>query len=220
MRKGLLLVGGVGLGAGLMYACDPEKGKRRRALLRDQTSSILRETWVNIGKKSRDVRNRTRGLVAEVGTHFRCETVSNEVLEERVRSQMGRAVSESGDIEVLAQEGQVILRGVVPAGEADRLLRCVSGVRGVRGVENQLNVRGRHDAGHAEVRANGDGGAQHASKSLPTTARVFTTLAGSSLALYGARRRGVVGSVVGVVGMRMLTRGLGNTALHQSNGRK
>jgi hypothetical protein len=216
-----MLVGGVGVGAGLMYVCDPEKGRRRRALLRDRTSSILREARVNVGKKSRDVRNRVRGLVAEVSTHFRCDAVSNEVLEERVRSQMGRVVSEAGDIEVLANDGQVILRGVVPAGEVfERLLRRVSGVRGVRGVENQLNVRGRHDAGRAAVSANGDGGARHTSEGLPTRARVFATFAGSGLALYGARRKGIVGSVLGVIGMRMLTRGLGNAALHQSNGRK
>jgi hypothetical protein len=81
-------------------------------------------------------------------------------------------------------------------------------------VENQLNVRGRH----ATVSANGDGGARNTSEGLPTTARVFATFAGSGLALYGARRRGVVGSVVGVIGMRMLMRGLGNPQLHHGNG--
>ena len=209
---------GVGLGAGLMYVLDPDRGRRRRALLRDRASHTVGEALDALGKNGRDVRNRARGFVAEAGAHFRCEQVSDEMLAERVRSRMGHAVSEPGEIEVLTNEGQVTLRGVVPAGEVDRLLRRVSGVRGVRGVESQLNVKGRHDAGRDEGQANGHGVARRAPESLSAPARVLATVAGSSLALYGAKRRGVVGSVVGFIGMRVLTRGLGNSGLHRRDG--
>ena len=36
MNKGVALIGGVGLGAALMYIFDPDRGGRRRALIRDK----------------------------------------------------------------------------------------------------------------------------------------------------------------------------------------
>lgn len=215
MRKGLILIGGVGLGAGLMFAFDPEKGRRRRALLRDKRTRILGETRAVVDRSARAVRNRIRGLIAETAAAFRCETVSDAVLEERVRSKMGRVVSEPGQIEVLATDGQVTLRGVVPAVEADKLLSRVSRVRGVRGVESQLNVRGRHEIRHEPSRAGENGIAPHVSGEMSKAMRLFITITGSGLALYGARKRNVVGSTIGFIGMRMLTRGLGDAALGQ-----
>jgi hypothetical protein len=42
MNKALLLVGSLGLGAGLMYMLDPEKGSRRRELTRVQAEMYRR----------------------------------------------------------------------------------------------------------------------------------------------------------------------------------
>ncbi len=36
MNRQLSLLGGIGLGAALMYMVDPDRGKRRRALVRDK----------------------------------------------------------------------------------------------------------------------------------------------------------------------------------------
>ncbi len=41
MNKGLSMIGGVGLGAGLEYLFDPEVGNRRRAMLRDKAIHAL-----------------------------------------------------------------------------------------------------------------------------------------------------------------------------------
>src|SRR5919206_2586955 len=143
MRKEILLAGcGVGLGAGLMYVFDPVYGRRRRALIRDKAVHAAVASRVVLGRKARDVGNRVRGLVAEAGTHFGCEEVSDETLVARARSKLGRAVSKPEDIEVTASEGRVTLRGIVRSQEYDRLFRSVSKVRGVRGVENQLKLHG------------------------------------------------------------------------------
>jgi len=224
MRKAILLAGGLGVGAGLMlgagaglmYALDPDRGRRRRALLRDRATHAIGVARDTLDKKARDARNRARGLVAEAGAALTCEAVSDETLEERVRAQLGRAVSKPSDVEVLASEGKITLRGVVRAGEIERLLRRVSGVRGVREVESQLNVKGLH-GGH-DGAANGNNGAGHERAGMSAPARLLAAVAGSSLAIYGARRRGFVGSVAGIVGMRMLTRGLLNTGLQRGNG--
>ena len=215
MRKEILVAGGVGIGLGLMYVLDPVRGKRRRATLRDRTIHALRSTRVTLGKKAQDLGNRARGLAAEAGAALRREAVTDEVLEQRVRAQLGRAVSKPGDVEVLAAEGCVTLRGVVRAGEIERLLRRVSRVRGVRNVESQLNVKGLHATGHANGGANGKGVTSHASDRPSVPARFLATVAGGGLAFYGAKRRGVVGSLAGVVGMRMLRRAL---VPHPGNG--
>jgi hypothetical protein len=221
MRKVILLAGGAGLGAclgaGLMYVMDPERGRRRRAMLRDGARHAAGVTLDALDKKARDVRNRARGLLAEAGSRFRCEAVTDDVLEGRVRSQVGRAVSRAGDVEVIASEGRVTLRGVVRAGELERLLRRVSRVRGVREVESQLSVKGRR-GGRERGEAGGEAEVNGSRRGPSLPSRLLATAAGGGLALYGARRRGVVGSVVGVVGMRMLARGLVSPARQHGNG--
>ena len=39
MNRNLLLLGGIGLGAGLMYIFDPDRGRRRRATARDAAAA-------------------------------------------------------------------------------------------------------------------------------------------------------------------------------------
>lgn len=124
----LTLLGGVGLGAGLMYLLDPSGGGQRRALVRN---------------KSVDMGNRTRGLAARAGSRLRRDDASDAVLEARVRSKMGRAVSHASAITVDAREGQIVLSGNVLAAELDGLLSAVQSVRGVQSVENRLEV---HDS--------------------------------------------------------------------------
>lgn len=135
---------GVILGAGLMYMLDPDRGKRRRALLRDQMvhgAHELQEAGDRIEGKTRDLGNRARGAVAEARSHLRREEVDDSVLEARVRSEIGRVVSNPGAIQVVAERGRVTLSGPVREDEAEELLSTVSSVRGVGSVENRLDAR-------------------------------------------------------------------------------
>ena len=210
MRNGILVAGcGVGLGAGLMFVFDPVYGKRRRGLIRDKVTHAAFASRDVLGKRARYIGNRARGLAAEAGAHLRRERVSDETLAARVRSKLGRAVSKSGDIEVLASEGRVTLRGIVPAQEAERLLRRVSKVRGVLDLENQLKVKRRHGEAAGGERANGNGA--HDGRGHLAPGRLLAAAAGSALALYGAKRRDAVGTVVSVLGVRILRRGLHDT---------
>ncbi len=65
LAKGLLLLGGIGLGAGLMYMLDPDRGRRRRALVRDQLTSASNRASKALGRASRDLSNRAQGVVAQ-----------------------------------------------------------------------------------------------------------------------------------------------------------
>ena len=134
MNKKQILYTGLGLGAGLMYVLDPDRGRRRRALVRDMATHLVHTTDDALGTTWRDVRNRMRGLAAEATTLFTRETVSDEVLVERVRARLGRVVSHPHAIAVTAEHGRVTLRGPIFAHEVDPLLKCVYTVRGVAGV--------------------------------------------------------------------------------------
>jgi gas vesicle protein len=59
------LLAGVGIGAAAMYLLDPEEGRRRRALLRDQLMKAQRVTSEAMETRSRDMANRASGVAAE-----------------------------------------------------------------------------------------------------------------------------------------------------------
>ena len=63
MNKAAIVLTGVGVGAGLMYILDPDRGRRRRALARDKATSTWNRSEKYVGTMSRDLANRSRGLV-------------------------------------------------------------------------------------------------------------------------------------------------------------
>jgi osmotically-inducible protein OsmY len=135
-----ILVGGLGLGAALMYVLDPERGKRRRAVVRDKALSGARRAGNRVAAKSRDAANRVRGAAAEVKSLTRSDEADDFVLEERVRAAIGRVVARPPSIDVAAIAGTVLLSGAVRTDELDDLLSAVRGVPGVADVENRLEM--------------------------------------------------------------------------------
>ena len=141
MNKGAALVGGVGLGAALMYFFDPDRGKRRRALVRDKIEAAENKMGEYASKMSRDIRNRAYGLAAETKSIFQHEDVPDGVLVDRVRAKLGRYPVHVGTIEVTASNGAVTLSGPIAAEALPKVLRATKFVRGVKEVDNQLDVR-------------------------------------------------------------------------------
>lgn len=143
--QSLLMLGGIGLGAGLMYVFDPRAGKRRRALAYNKLRSYWHTTSDLMTKTVRDAGNRTRGLVAEARTQLSgTARASDTVLAERVRARLGHVVSQSKAISITADQGRVTLKGAVPDDEVNGLLAAVEAVPGVNVVINQLEVRRDH----------------------------------------------------------------------------
>jgi len=134
------LLAGAAIGAGIMYLLDPDGGRRRRALLRDQIVTAAHKTSDAVDATSRDVTNRARGVVAELRGRLRRERVSDEVLRERVRARIGSVVGHAGSLDTHVDDGRVTLRGPVLSEEVERLLRRVRSVRGVEDVVNELEV--------------------------------------------------------------------------------
>ena len=141
MNKGVALVGGVGLGAALMYFFDPDRGGRRRALVRDKVGAAGNKVGCYAEKMSHDIRNRAYGVVAETKSFLTHEDVPDETLVDRVRSKLGHYDVSLGAVEVQATNGTVILSGTIPASEELKILKAVRRARGVKRVESQLRLR-------------------------------------------------------------------------------
>ena len=141
MKRAVGLIGAAGIGAGLMYLFDPDRGKRRRAGIRNKAIHINHIATDVATKTQRDLRNRLRGVVCELKALVRPETASDDVLEARVRSRMGRLVSHPHSIAVKAREGRIILSGPIPTAEVLPLVDAVAAMRGVKNIENLLELQ-------------------------------------------------------------------------------
>jgi hypothetical protein len=139
-RNPLTLLGGVGLGAGLMYLLDPDGGRRRRALARDKAVHGLKVSGKALRRTSADLGNRTRGLVAEAGSLLHKGSADDRKLEGRVRSKLGRHLSHPSALQVQCQDGLVTLSGPVLASELDKVLAKVQKIKGVHEVESRLEI--------------------------------------------------------------------------------
>lgn len=201
------LLSGVAAGAGLMYLLDPQTGRRRRALLRDKVVHAGHLTSDALRKSARDTGNRARGLAARSRSAFRRGAVPDDVLAERVRAALGRAVSHPSAIEVTAEDGRVTLSGPILDREVEKLLRTVSKVRGVREVESRLEAHDRPD----DVPAlQGGGGFGPAQESWPPATRLVVGLGGGALIASCTRRRDAAGTALGTLGFVLLARAVTN----------
>jgi hypothetical protein len=90
----LPFLAGVGTGAALMYFMDPERGRRRRALLRDQAVGLTNDARQAINSTSQDLSNRAYGLYAETRKAVTGTPVSSTAGEQSTGSEMNR--SETG----------------------------------------------------------------------------------------------------------------------------
>ncbi len=212
MNRNLLFLGGIGLGAGLMYIFDPDRGRRRRATARDAAHHIANAFDGAVGKTSRDLSNRAQGLVAELDSIFRCEEADDDVVAERVRSKLGRAVSHPHAIQVAVNQGHVTLSGKILAREVDQLLKRVWSVRGVTGVENRLEAH--EQAGGVSSLQGGTPHRGETSELMQSNwspgIRFLMGIGGGALTLYGARRKNILSAAVG---LSLVTRGLTNMGM-------
>ena len=137
-----LLAGLIGVGAGLTatYFLNSNRGGQRRALIGDKLSSAANRLPSAMSGAATDISNRARGMWAGATNLFTSDNPSDQVLEARVRSKMGRVVSHPSSIHVMARDGRVTLDGVILAHEVPALLASVEKVRGVQDVENNLQV--------------------------------------------------------------------------------
>ena len=211
--KRLLFAGALGVLA--MYFLDPDAGRRRRARARDRVAHTVKAANHAGRVTARDAVHRAQGLVASTRRLFSDEPVSDEVLAERVRAALGRAVSHPHAVETRVEHGHVDVSGPILSDEVRGLLRCLRKVPGVRGVSDHLTVypeRGAVPSLQGGVPRNG-ARFELLQDNWSPAARLLTGALGAGLMLRSASERGVMGAALGAAGGALLARSIANRAL-------
>ncbi|MFW5940154.1 MAG: SRPBCC family protein [Chloroflexota bacterium] len=212
----ITLLGGLGAGAALMYLLDPQQGRRRRALARDQMVRVASRSGKAVEPTLDDLGNRTRGMMHEMRKRVLDKEVDDEVLVRRVRAELGRYVSHPGSIGVTAQEHKVILHGPILEHEVERLLKAVRRVPGVKEVDNQMSLH--KTPGNVPGLQGGDVPPALRENEWSPTARLLTGTAGGALTAVGARKGGLFGGLLGALGITALMRAISNVRLKRMFG--
>ncbi|MBL8214258.1 MAG: CBS domain-containing protein, partial [Bryobacterales bacterium] len=139
MAGGAGLCVAAGLGAGLMYLFDPNRGKTRRTQLRERATSLYHGTRRAIEHSVTDAESRAIGVAAELRRTLQDTAgVPDETLVARVRTHLGRVVTHPHTVKVSAENGRVTLSGTARPNIVKVLEDAVRKVPGVKAVENQL----------------------------------------------------------------------------------
>jgi uncharacterized membrane protein len=196
----------------LMYLFDPDKGRRRIALTRDQAVRLIRTGYEMADAAVRDLAHRVAGSFAQARGALRDESPDDSVLGERVRARLGRVVSHPHAVKVTAASGCVTLTGPILKREERALLRHVRSVPGVWEVENRLEVH--ETAGNVPSLQGGSGRLlpriEFMQESWAPGPRLVAFGAGVALAAYGIGRRDLAGVLLGVTGVGLATRAATN----------
>src|SRR5207237_356285 len=192
-------------GLGLMYFLDPDQGRRRRALVRDQMVHAAHKTGDAVDATSRDIANRAKGAVAELRGRFQDTNVSDDVLRERVRARIGAVIGHAGTVGVEVTDGVATLSGPVLTHEVARLLRRGAAVRGIKGVADSVEVHAEAgDIPALQGRARAARGGEvldFMQNTWSPTTRLFSGAAGAACVAWGLRRLDAVGLTVAAVGL-------------------
>jgi uncharacterized membrane protein len=211
------LMGSFCAGAATMYFADPVRGRRRRIILRDKVNAGLRDVARELDKAGRDFRNRTQGMTAAVRTLTSRAEADEEIIVERVRSAIGRAVSHPHAITVTAEPGgRVTLDGPVLAHEVACLIQRVEAVQGVKSITDRLDIH-REPGALACLQGGRPRGVRSelAQESWTPVLRVAAgALAGTAL-LSSARRDGPLSFASAVAGGALLARAITNRDFRQ-----
>ena len=215
------VVASFALGAAAMYFLDPDKGRRRRAIVRDRSRSAIAEILDFVNVDARDAAHRVQGARAQAQRFLdHGETPDDLKLIERVRARLGRVVSHPHAIQVGAYNGRVTLSGPILAGEVLQLLEVVSSVRDVLEVEDHLDVHARPDSipSLQGVSRRSETHAQTMRDNWPPALRIAAIIGGGLLAAYGMTQRGLTGVALAGAGLGVTIRGSANAPISRLAG--
>lgn len=214
-RTRIGFLGGLGLGAALMYGLDPASGGRRRAMLRDRLRRLTRRQRDALARGSRDLGHRLEGGVHALAGG---DGGSDRVVGDRVRAALGRAVSHPGAIEVEVRDGCVVLTGHVLERETRELMRRVGRVAGVKAVDDRLE-RHRAPDGIPSLQGEGRPPRRRLERDVwPPAWRMVAGAAGLGIGGFGLIRGGLVGKALLTGGGALVARAASNRPLSRLTG--
>lgn len=203
---------GIAVGALAMYFSDPDRGRRRRALVRDQVEHWTKEAACAIDVASRDLANRLQGIRVRATKLIsqRGEILGDEALEQRVRARLGRVTSHPRAIKVLAQQGWVNLHGAVLESEKEDVLDTASSTPGVTGVSDNMQAHASPEhipslQGSHEIRQSRS---VLAPRNWPPSTWALVAAGGCVLGGYSLLRRASANAVLATLGAGLLASGI------------
>jgi uncharacterized membrane protein len=172
----------------------------------DKANRFVNNIDESIEKALEDTRNRTRGVLSEMTAKLSDQAAPDWVLEERVRSNLGRLARHSRAVDVRADGGRIYLTGPVLREDEDAIVKAALRTRGVYGVENQLQVV---DNPQDIPALQGEPSPRRAA--VPDwQQRNWSPATRLLITLYGLTRRGVAKPVLSTAGLVLTARGVTN----------
>ncbi|HYX38218.1 MAG TPA: BON domain-containing protein [Oligoflexus sp.] len=145
MKSLLSVLTTAGIGAALAYLYDPVSGNRRRAMVRERANRTVREAQDFWDVASRDLTNRSRGMVEEMRARLLETNVDDDLLVRRVAAKLGHHMFRAKAVGITAEDGIVTLQGPILGSELDAVIRAISRVPGVKSVRNELEIHETSD---------------------------------------------------------------------------
>lgn len=138
-RAAMYFAAGACIGSLIGYFLDPDRGSRRRVLLRDKAAHSSHRAWLHGRKLARRMKHRAVGLGMRMVKTLRGKgVVEDTVLRDRVRAWLGHRVEHPRLLNVEVANGVVTISGVAVGLEPDEIVNFVRHVDGVRQVINRL----------------------------------------------------------------------------------
>ncbi len=200
MNRTVLFLTGAGVGGGLMFLLDPDRGRHRRAYVRDKATATWHDTGDAIRKTARDAGNRAYGTYAAARSRFHGDADPERLLE-RIHARIGHVVDNPRSIRMAIENGTLVVSGAILARQAQPLLKAIAHIWGDRKMDNRLDLREEE----AEAAAEGTG-AGHS-----RAWRAATGAAGGALAVFGlTHRRQLLGRAASAAGFGLLAKSATN----------
>jgi uncharacterized membrane protein len=199
LTHGLWIAGiGLGVGAAATYFGNPKRGARRRAALARGTEHLCERATGEVRRSLLDAQHHLTGISARLSSSLTAANPPEQVLEARIRSRIGRVLSQPRKVHVVCDRGLVTLWGGVPENEIYELLRVVRDVPGVKDIQEHLDTYEQEFQHHDLDSLN------HARResrlNWSPARRMLVGSAGAALAVYGLRRKEGIGKAATVAG--------------------
>lgn len=131
---------GAAAGAAVEYLLDPDRGRSRRAKVRDKLVHGAHRSRGGLEELTHDMAARSSGAVAAARYRIAGRTADDRILGERAREALGRYISHPHAVWVQVDDGVATLTGDVLADEDHRARRAVKRVPGIKQVVARWSV--------------------------------------------------------------------------------
>jgi len=133
---------GAAAGAAAAHFLDPDSGRKRRNLAREQATTKASTAASAVSTQAHHAAGTMKGVAHAVTPH-RHEEMDDMTLADRVRSEIFRAPdAPKGDVSVDVQAGVAYLRGTADEAWIERFGNQARKVQGINGVKNLLHAPG------------------------------------------------------------------------------